>query len=364
MGNSGQAGASTNAPTPTLDLASQFALAERSLEAGQLSQALSAVDAILFVEPDNPDAVALKERIDQAINEMEAAPPPTTSVPVHQPAPPTVPSGPSRSERATALAADASIAIGAGDLQRAQQLIREGRQLDPGNSRWQQLDRQIQRVREQSAQASAAAERQALVDKFASEAAGHLKQQNYEAAIAAYDRALEVDPTNAQLIASRNTAQNAMQQAAAAATVAALAIRESRTQFVAPGQSGSVEGFVEGGNVKVNRATSAPKTPAEVIVEIHPRTVQPGDPYYLRVRIHNEGNRPIGVKALELISTFGATSTGKGMELTPMVQRINPRDTSLIWEVPGTWSEDKSAGSIEAIVTLIGNAKLLKKIEW
>ena len=114
----------------------------------------------------------------------------------------------------------------------------------------------------------------------------------------------------------------------------------------------------------MTRATTAPDNPAEVIVQIHPATVQPGDPYYLRVRIHNQGNRPIGVKSIELISTFGSQTTGRGQQLRPMVQRINPRDTSLIWEVPGTWSEEQNEGSIQAVVTLIGDAKLLKTIQW
>jgi hypothetical protein len=191
-----------------------------------------------------------------------------------------------------------------------------------------------------------------------------LKAQNYVEAIAAYDQALELDPNNARLIFDRNTAQNAMQQVAAAATVSALAIRQTKTEFIRPGDSDVPKGFESGGGVQVNRATSAPDNPAELIVEIHPKTVQPGDPYYLRVRVHNQGNRPVGVKSIELVSTFGSRTTGKGQQLTPMVQRVNPRDTSLIWEVPGTWSEDQNTGSIQAIVTLIGDAKLVKTIQW
>ena len=191
-----------------------------------------------------------------------------------------------------------------------------------------------------------------------------MKAQNYEGAIASFDKALEIDPNNAQLITARNTAQNAMQQAAATVRVAALVIRETKTQFVGPGESDAPKGFEAGGGVQVNRATSAPDNPAELIVQIYPATVQTGDPYYLRVRIHNPSNRPIGIKSIELISTFGPKTTGKGQKLQPMVQRINPRDTSLIWEVPGTWSEEQNEGSIQAVVTLIGDAKLLKTIQW
>jgi tetratricopeptide (TPR) repeat protein len=360
-GGSGSANEPAQTAQPTIDVAAQLALAERSLEAGQLSPALQAVDAILFVEPNHAEALALKERVNQAINEMEAAPPPTT-VPA-QTEPRNIQRGPSNTERATALAADASLAIGAGDLAGAEELIRQGRTLDPNSPRWQQLDQQLRRARDQTQQAAVQAERQARIDSFVGEATAHMRAESYEAAIASYDKALEIDPNNAQLIAARNTAKNAMQQKQATATATGLAIQQSKTQYVAPGESDAPKGF-EGGGVKVKRATSAPDNPAELIVEIRPRTVQPGDPYFLRVRVANRGNRPIGVKSIELISTFGSRTTGKGLQLTPLVQRVNPRDTSMIWEVPGTWTEEQNQGSIQAIVTLIGDAKLIKTIQW
>jgi hypothetical protein len=94
-----------------------------------LSTALQAVDTILLTEPNHPEALALKESVNQAIEHIGDEPPPTTSVPVK--VPPPGPTGPSDSERAAALAADASIAIGAEDFGHAEQLIRQGRQLDP-----------------------------------------------------------------------------------------------------------------------------------------------------------------------------------------------------------------------------------------
>ena len=141
------AGAAPAPVQPTVDVAGQFELAERSLAAGQLSQALIAVDAILFAEPNNEDAVALKEQVNQAMENMQVAPPVVPQPVPTQPAP----RGPSNTERATALAADASLSIGAGDLAQAEALIAQGRQLDPGSSRWQQLDRQLRRAREDGA---------------------------------------------------------------------------------------------------------------------------------------------------------------------------------------------------------------------
>ena len=353
------AGAGSAPAQPRVDVAAQFQLAERSLAAGQLSQALIAVDAILFAEPNNEDAVALKERVNEAMENMQVAPP-VVAQPV--PAQP-VPRGPSNTERATALAADASLSIGAGDLAQAEALIVQGRQLDPGSSRWQQLDQQLRRAREDGAARALASEQQAQIDQYIVEATAHLKAQNYESAIAAYDKALAVAPNNPQLINARNMAQTAMQQAAAATSLTALSIQESPTEFTARGQTEKPRGF-EAGGVNVKRATSAPVNPADLIVQIVPVTVQPGDPYFLRVRLYNRGNRPIGVKSIELVSTFGSRTTGRGQPLQPRVQRVNPKDTSLIWEVQNTWTEEQNTGKIEAVVTLIGDAQLRKTIEW
>jgi len=351
--------------TRTVDVESQLDLAERSLEAGQLSQAIAALDTVEFHEPENVRAQSLRESVDRAVEEIEAAPP-TPELAAAQAAPVTAaPSGPSTSERAAALAADASIAIGSGDFANAEQLLQQGRTLDASSPRWRQLEQQLARGRDQSAQARAAAEKQVIIDGLVSEATNALKAQDYPSAIASYDKALEIDPTNAQLITLRGTAQSAMQQlAAAAATSAALDIRESETIYRSSKQTDAPKGFESGSEVQVNRATKAPDNPADVMIQIHPTTVRTGDPYFLRVRIHNRGNRPIGVKSVELVSQLGTRTTGKGQQLTPMVQRVNPRETSMIWQVSGTWSEEQNTGSIQATVTLIGDDRLVKTIRW
>ena len=169
------------------------------------------------------------------------------------------------------LKADAT----AGDLAQAEALIAQGRQLDPGSPRWQQLDQQLRRAREDGAARARASEQQAEIDQYIVEATGYLKAQNYESAIAAYDKALAVAPNNPQLINARNMAQTAMQQAAAAASVTALSITESPTEFTARGQSNTPRGF-ESGDVKVQRATNAPVNPADLIVQIVPATRSDG----------------------------------------------------------------------------------------
>ncbi len=350
----------TTPSAPTIE--ERLATVRRALDGGLLAAASNDVEQILLSDPANAEALALKAEIEAA--HQKAQPPQVVQTQPQSTTSPDVPRGPSRSEQASKRAVDASMAMGRGNFDEAEAFIREGRQLDPANPAWQQLSQQIAEARQNSARAAELRERQAVIDGYVSQAAGHMKNRNYEAAITEYDKALQHDPNNVQLITLRNSAQVAIEQQNAAASVRALRIEEGSTEYVPPpGGPEGPKGF-ESGGVKVQQATKAPDNPGELIVQIRPETVQLGDPYDLLVRVHNQGNKPIGVKSVELISTFGSRTTGKGQALTPLVQRINARDTSVIFQTRGTWSEEQKQGSIEAVVTLIGDAKLRKTIRW
>jgi tetratricopeptide (TPR) repeat protein len=352
----------TTREAPTIE--ERLATVRRALDGGLLAAATNDVEQILLSDPGNAEALALKAEIEAAHQKAQPVQPPvSTSSTPPQTATADVPRGPSRSEQASKLAVDASMAMGRGSLDEAEGFIREGRQVDPANPAWQQLSQQIGEARQNSARAAELRERQAVIDGYVTQAAAHMKNRNYDAAITEYDKALQHDPNNVQLITLRGSAEVAMEQQRAA-SVRALTIEEGRTEYVPPPGGPEVPKGFEAGGVQVQQATKAPDNPGELIVQIRPETVQLGDPYDLLVRIHNQGNKPIGVKSVELISTFGSRTTGKGQALTPLVQRINARDTSVIFQTRGTWSEDQKQGSIEAVVTLIGDAKLRKTIRW
>jgi predicted Ser/Thr protein kinase len=335
-------------PAPTID--ERIETARNALAMELFSKASTEVDDILFEHPDNEAAIALKKEIDEAQRKAQGS---VDEGPKPKPPPP----GPTPAQQRVAeLAVDASMAIGDGELDRAETLIAEGRRLDAANERWPQLTDQLRRERDKVKQAQAAQEKADVIEAYVTRAAELMRNKDYKAAIAVYDEALKIDPTNANLIASRNLAQDTLVR-----DVSTLEIKQSVTKFFGPEGGG---GFEDDKNINVKLGTQKPDGPAEVTIEIFPITVQPGQPYYLRVRVFNKGNKPIGIKGLQLISTFGAKTSGKGQELAPMVQRVNPRDTSLIWEVQGNWTEDQNQGKVEAIVHLIGKARLEKAIWW
>jgi hypothetical protein len=196
--------------------------------------------------------------------------------------------------------------------------------------------------------------RQAMFVAYVEEATELIQEANYEAAIECYDKALEIEPGNVNVLQLR--AQAAMLKAQ---ETGSLEIRQSRTEVV-----GVVRKPQESGGIAVSRATDENESFGELIVEIRPMNPKPGDPFLVSVRLHNAQNRSIRVKTLELVSTFGSKSIGRGQQLTPLVSVAPPKTVSLLYETRGTWTEDRAKGSIEAIVTTVGDTALRKKIWW
>jgi hypothetical protein len=266
------------------------------------------------------------------------------------------------------------MAIAGGQLGQARNFIAQGREVDPSNPRWDQLSRQVEdRTRQRQAQESQRKKLE-LLSGHLQRATKHIEVGDYDGAIAAYDVVLSDDPINAAALSGKAQATGLKQQVELArkrqedlqqktAIAPTRRIVESKTDYTAPGGSEAPKGF-ESGGVQVKKATGAPTFPAQVIIEVNPPNAQPGQPYVLRVRMHNEGNRPIHAKSIELVSTYGGIPTGKGQQIPVRTARINPRATAMLLEVTGTWSEEQNKGQIVAHVLLMGGGSLTKSIKW
>jgi serine/threonine-protein kinase len=364
----------TLAPPNELDLTTRFQMAENLLNSGRISEAFEAVDRILEMAPGNSRALELREQIMKASEQAkQQAPPATSTVPVVAspgPAPtPTPPSGPSNAQQAGQKALEASMAINSGDLTRAQALLAEGQRLDPSNPSWSDLSRQLEARRREVDQKNAEQQRLSVAAEQVQRAAGFLAAGDYDQAIASYQEALKLDPRNAAAQNGITQASSLKQQALAQKQALAAPRREfdeSETTFVpASGKAEAPRGFETGGGVEVKRATTAPKFPAQLTIELVPENAQPGQPFVLRVRLYNAGQKPIQVKSLELVSTYGnRPPMGKGHPISPRVQRIDAQGTGVLHEASGTWTEEQNRGSIEATVTLVGDDRLVKTKKW
>jgi len=359
----GGAGSATATPSPEV-LDSRFEFAENLLEKGQVAQAFEVVQNILTIAPDSERARELQARIEEA------------SAKQAQQKPEAQPSGGAQSsqQEAQTVAADAAMAIASGQLGQARELIDHGRQLDPSNARWDQLNEQIQQRARQLQTQQSQKQRETQIVTELQKATKHLEVGDYDSAIAAYDAVLDLDPTNGAATAGRSQAVGLKQQvqldrqrreelAQKAAVAPTRTIVESKTEFTALGGQEAPKGF-EMGNVEVKRATSAPTFPAELTIEVNPVNAQPGQPYVLLVRVHNAGNQTIHIKSLELVSSYGGRTIGKGQQIPARAAQVSPRATAVLHEVSGTWTEEQNKGSIVANVALVGGGSLTKSISW
>ena len=350
------ASASSTAP---VDLEKRFQFAEGLLENGQIAQAFEAVQNILTIEPGNPRALELQEAVRKAADVQAKSKPAQPSPPVEKLRP--VPSSkPTLREQAATFAADAASALSNGQLEEADSPIARGQRLDPKSPRWSDLGDQLRAKQ-------AEAELKSLAAQYVQQGSLSLEGGNYQGAIDAYKKAMEYEPESREARNGLDRAISLKHQAEAKRQAAAAPARrfvESKTEFT-PSQSDTEEvvGFEMEDRFKVNE-TADPFFPAKIIIELNPTDAKPGEPYVLRVRVFNEGYRPIEVRSLELVSRFGGKTTGKGAQIPTRVQRIDPQATALVHEITGTWKEAQHQGEISATVTLADGGTFSKSISW
>jgi hypothetical protein len=107
---------------------------------------------------------------------------------------------------------------------------------------------------------------------------------------------------------------------------------------------------------------AATKVPAEILIGINPPDARPGNPYRLRLEIHNHGDTSINVTDLALVWNYSGRNTGGRL---PFGKRlVGPGSTSVLYEVNGVWMEELTAGEIAATVTLEGGAQLFNTLRW
>jgi serine/threonine protein kinase len=269
--------------------------------------------------------------------------------------------GPTPRETAAILAADAALALGNGDIGEARTLIARGEELDADNPRWAALRDQI-RIKEIDARRKADA-----VNRLR-EAALLLEEGDYARAIDAYQKAMEADPQSREARIGLTRAVDLQRETEKTIERPAAPARqfvESETEFT-PGttdSSNELQGFEmeEGLNVK---ETADPFYPAKVVIELEPTDARPGESYFLRVSVFNEGYHAIDFESLELVSRFGGKTVGKSQPIAVRNPQVGPRSSVVLHEIEGIWKETQNHGEIEAIVTIGDGGRLTKRVRW
>ncbi len=288
-------------------------------------------------------------------------PPPATATP--PPPPPSLPPPPDPAAEARQLAGQARTALAASQLEHAGQLIEQGRRLDPSNPVWGQLAGEMDQRRRQIEDQRLAQER---ARGYVQEGLDRLDTDDYEKAVAAFRKALVHDPGNARAVAGLEQAES-LERDQKRRTIPAPAARrgfsETPTTF-APAGGSNDGGFVMDENVAVEKATADVTSPGELLIEINPPDVKASEPFNLTVRLHNESNKALFVKDLEIVTAYGGRKLGAGAKIVMNLRRVDARSTVVLHQVSGTWREEQSAGGSITVTATLPGGRLVKTLKW
>ena len=201
--------------------------------------------------------------------------------------------------------------------------------------------------------------------QFLTQADNALLARNYDAAIAAYDEALRIDPQNAQARQGRSTAIQARTLATAAAPAAGKTFVSGRTKAVSAetrAASAGADGFEGGGEVVVKAATQAAQLPGKIVFDVDPERVKAGDPYKIRIYLQNEGSAPIEVQSMVIATSINGKSVRGAVP--PLSKEIAPRQRALLRELPDTWKEATTSWSMEVTVRTPRSETYTNQVTW
>jgi tetratricopeptide (TPR) repeat protein len=264
-------------------------------------------------------------------------------------------------------------ALGRGDLPAAETAAAEAVRIAPWNNRAVALQRRIGDAKTQAQRDAAdkvAAARAAQVNAALNEAATALQGKQYEAAIAAYERALGLDPQNALAITGRQAAIQAKSLTEAAASGArpgsgpVKSFVPGRTdKKAAPG--GGLVGFDETAGVSVKQGTQGAELPGNLVFEATPQVPKAGEAFKVAVFLSNEGSQPIPLKVMSVATTVdGGRQRG---ELPPITAVVAPGQRSIVWQTPPggmVWRDTTQSWTMEIVVTTQRGETYRNTLTW
>jgi hypothetical protein len=176
--------------------------------------------------------------------------------------------------------------------------------------------------------------------------------RNYDAAAALYDEALRLDPQNTAALAGKAAAASARAHARRAFVTGRTAVQTEKAR------GGGLAGF-DSSDVKVQKA---PDFQGRVEFAMTPSSVQPGDPWTLKVYVVNEGKKAIKISALSVAVVVNGSRSGTGGP--PKNREIAPQQRVIVDELSGAWPVGVTSWSTEVKVTAGKNDTLQSQLTW
>jgi tetratricopeptide (TPR) repeat protein len=271
-------------------------------------------------------------------------------------------------------------ALRAKDFAKAKEEANAGRDLAPWDNRAPQILTRIQDEQQRAAQDAADAARRAAANQaaqqlntFIAAADSALAGQKYDEAIAGYDRALGVDPSNIRAINGKSAAVQARALAqintgggggggtrAAGKGFASGKTVASSTE-TKPG--GSVpDGFDVTPGVEVKKGSTAADLPGKINFDIDPATPKAGERYTVKVFLVNEGNAPIQLKDMFVTTTINGRKVGA--PVPPQTQNVAPQQRAVVMSTTEAWKEDTTSWQMEVTIHTARNERYTNQVTW
>ena len=264
----------------------------------------------------------------------------------------------------------AETALARGDFAGAEAEAAAALQAAPWYGPAAQLGPRIEAARAQGqreADAKAQQARTAQINALVTEAAAAAERKQYDTALAAYNRVLELDPGNQVATIGKSNVVTARTVAEAAGGRASAALRsfvEGRTEKKGAEGSAGLVGFEDSAGVTVKKGTQAADLPGSIRFEASPAAPKPGERYKVSVYFVNEGQQPIPLATMSVATTVdGKRQAGS---LPPMAATAAPGARSLVYQTPGDqlWRDGTTAWTMELTLRTAKGETYRNTLAW
>jgi serine/threonine-protein kinase len=265
----------------------------------------------------------------------------------------------------------AEAALARGDFAAAEGAADAARRLAPWDRGVVDFSSRIAEARsraQREADAKALSARTAQINDGLNQAAAALQGKQYEAAIAAYDRVLALDPANAAAQTGRQAAIGAksMAEAAASGPRAGGAVRSfvpGKTEAKGAEQGGLV-GFEDSAGVTVKKGTQAAELPGQIVFDASPAAPRPGERYRVSVFLSNEGQQAIQLASMTVATVLDGRRQSGPVPLT--VTTVAPGQRTPVYSTPGeqVWKETTQSWTMEIVLKTAKGETYRNTLSW
>jgi serine/threonine-protein kinase len=265
-------------------------------------------------------------------------------------------------------------ALARGDFDAASTEADAARGLAPWDRSVAELRRRIDAARieaQRAAETQAQQQRAARVNELLNQGATALGAKQYDAALAAYDEVLKLDPGNAAAQTGRTGAISAKSMAEAAAGGGAgprptrgFVAGTSVAEAAQTDAGNTPPGFEPTPEVEVQRGSQQAALPGRLVIEASPASPKAGDQFSVSAYLANDGAQPIELERMIVTTTIDGGNPRRG-PVPPRAAMVAPRQRALVFQLrPQLWKGDTTSWEMEIVIYTSAGATYRNTLTW